>query len=358
MKKLIVLDESSSHFCQFLDNNGVMKKGINPTLDNKTAVEILKKMIIGRETNKKMLQWQRTGKMLTFAPNLGEEALQYATAYAMDKKNDWFVPAFRSFHLMVELGVEVYQLFLYWNGNEYGSKFNDGVNVLPINITIGAQLSQAAGLAYAFKVRKEKKVAITFIGDGGTSEGEFYESMNMAAIHQWPVIFCVNNNEWAISTPTRKETKVSDISSKAIAAGIHRIRVDGNDVFASYEVMLEAFQIAREKSLPVLVEFVTYRQGPHTTSDDPSIYRNKEEEAIGNEKCPIIRLRKYLISKKLWDENLENKTLEEAKGFIEREYEKMVLMNKVSINDIFNYTYETLPDDLIEQKQLAKKYFE
>ena len=358
MEKLLHLDKIESTLHQILNEDGILKKNYHPKMNNQELIDVYSKMVIGREADKKMMQWQRTGKMLTFAPNLGEEALQYATALAMDKKKDWLVPAFRSFHVMNELGVELSQLFLYWNGNELGSKFYDNVNVLPINITIGAQLSQAAGLAYAFKLKKESSVAVTFIGDGGTSEGEFYESMNIAAIYNWPVVFCINNNQWAISTPRDKGSKVEDLSIKAVAAGVYRARVDGNDFFASYDIMTEAIKHARDGKGPVLVEFVTYRQGPHTTSDDPSIYRTEKQENEGIKKDPLSRFFKYLVSKKLWSQKDEDNLLEKAKDYIQAQYDKMELMNHTTINDIFNHTYETLPDDLESQKKQAKKYFE
>ncbi|MGL5591500.1 MAG: pyruvate dehydrogenase (acetyl-transferring) E1 component subunit alpha [Mycoplasmoidaceae bacterium] len=358
MNKLIHLDIIPSHLHQVMNEEGILVKNYQPKLSPEQIVETYKKMVVGREVDKKMLQWQRIGKMLTFAPNLGEEALQFGCALAMDKTRDWLVPAFRSFHLMSELGVEIWQLLLYWNGNEKGSKFFDNVNVLPINITIGAQMSQAAGIGYAFSLKKQKNVAVTFIGDGGTSEGEFYESMNLAAIYNWPVVFCINNNQWSISTPRDKESKVVDLSIKAIAAGVHRARVDGNDLLASYDVMLEAMDHARSGKGPVLVEFVTYRKGPHTTSDDPSIYRTKEEEERWEKKDPIDRLYKYLVSQSLWSKEDEEKLNEYSKTFIQEQYDQMVLMNNTSIDDIFNHTYETLPDDLQEQKKIAKKYFE
>ncbi|UTS70597.1 pyruvate dehydrogenase (acetyl-transferring) E1 component subunit alpha [Mycoplasma bradburyae] len=355
---IIVKNKIPELLHRVIDNEGrVIDPSYVQKLSDERIIEAYYYMNLSRELDKKMLIWQRSGKMLTLAPNLGEEALQIATSLAMTKK-DWLVPAFRSGGLMLHRGVRPYQLMLYWNGNEKGNIFDEGVRVVPVNITIGAQYSQAAGIGYALKYNKERAAAVTFIGDGGTAEGEFYEAMNMASIHKWQTVFCVNNNQYAISTRTHLESAASDISTKAIAVNMPRVRVDGNDLLASYDAMLEAVEYARSGMGPILVEFITYRQGPHTTSDDPSVYRTKEEEAEAKKSDPIARIKKFLIAKGLWDENKEQTMFQQIEAKIEEEYNIMLQHIKTTVDDVFDHTFATLPEDLLEQKAIAKKYFE
>jgi len=305
------------------------------------------------------LKFQRQGRLLTFAPSIGEEALQVATSMAMDKKNDFFVPGYRVNAALLEMGVPQELLLLYWNGNEKGSKFPEHIRSLPLNITIGCQYSHASGVAYALKQQGVLGAAITFIGNGGTSEGEFYEAMNIAAVHKWPVVFCVNNNQWAISTPESESTAAATIAIKSVAVGIPGIRLDGNDVVASYEGMMEALDYARSKG-PILVEFLTYRKGPHTTSDDPKIYRTKKMEEEGNAIDPIIRLKKFLANNKeiKLTPDQDQIIYDEARQMVTTSFKKMEEMNKVSIDDVFDYTYEELTQELKEQKEQCIKEHE
>lgn len=342
---------------QVMDTDGKLAEGYTPNLPVEKILEAYKFMNISRQKDKKMLSWQRSGKMANFAPNLGEEGLQAAVALAMHK-NDWLAPAFRSDCLMIMRGVPIHKLMLYWAGNELGNVFPEGVNVLPINIIIGSQISQNAGLGYALKYQGKKAVAVSFIGDGGTAEGEFYEGINLAAIHKWNSLFCVNNNGFAISTRLKDESAVSDISSKAIAFGIPRVRVDGNDFFASYDAARDALAYIRSGMGPVLIEFVTYRQGPHTTSDDPTIYRTAEEHAEGMKKDPIERLNKWLVANGHWDATKEEAMQKEIADLIESEYKICAeLMHNVTVDDLFDVQYGTITPELARQKELAKKYF-
>ena len=237
-----------------------------------------------------------------------------------------------------------------------GSKIPKNVRTLPLNITIGCQYSHAAGVGYALKFKKTGGVAVAFIGNGGTSEGEFYEAMNIAAVHDWPVVFCVNNNKWAISTPESESTAAATIAAKAIAVGIPGMRLDGNDVLASYEGIEEALHHARTKG-PVLVEFLTYRRGPHTTSDNPKIYRTAEMEAEGEKLDPIIRIKKYLLNDKraIWSAEKDEAIYEEARQMVQESFKKMQKQLEVKVDEVFDYTYKELPDELAEQKELCKK---
>jgi pyruvate dehydrogenase E1 component alpha subunit len=345
--------DKKDEFVRFLDKDGILiNKKNKASVSNEKLLYAYKYMVRSRQQDVYMTQLQRQGRMLTFAPNFGEEALQAATGLAL-KKDDWFVPAFRSNATMLMKGVPLKNQFIYWNGNEKGSKMPEDVNVLPINIPIGTQFSHAAGIAYALKMQNKKAVALTFIGDGGTSEGEFYEAMNIAAINKWPVVFCINNNQWAISTPTKKETSSVTLSVKAVAAGIPAVRVDGNDLIASYEVVNEAINWSKEGNGPVLVEFITWRQGPHTTSDNPREYRTKEAE-IENEKFePMKRIQNYFKSQKIWDDTKDKKLWDEELINCKKAFQESQKSMNSSVDDVFDFTYAKITPELKQQKEEA-----
>lgn len=245
----------------------------------------------------------------------------------------------------------------YWNGSEKGNVIPKDVNVLPINIPIGTQFSHAAGIAYAAKLTGKKIVSMSFIGNGGTAEGEFYEALNIASIWKWPVVFCVNNNQWAISTPNKYENAASTIAAKAKAAGMPGVRVDGNDLLASYEVIQEAVDYARAGNGPVLVEFVTWRQGVHTSSDNPRIYRTEEEEKEHEKWEPMHRIEKYMFDRDMLTEEEKQKIWDDSLAVVKETYEKSLIGLDSTIDEIFDYTYETLPPELEEQKQEAIEFF-
>lgn len=249
-------------------------------------------------------------------------------------------------------------IYLYWFGNERGSRVPDDVNVLPVNIPIGSQYGHASGLAYASKVLKNnKQIAVTYIGDGGTSHGEFYEGLNFAATYDAPMIGIIQNNQWAISTPRRKATKAETLAQKAVAVGVPGIQVDGNDVLAMYAVVKEAAERARKGEGPTLIEAFTYRLGPHTTSDDPTIYRKNEEVEEWKKKDPLIRFKVYMESKGLWDDAKEAKLDEELEAYVKTTFEKVEKEGPiVTIDEVFDHTYATLTDELKEQKEYLKNF--
>ncbi|TDV23573.1 pyruvate dehydrogenase E1 component alpha subunit [Mycoplasmopsis mustelae] len=350
---------SKDEIIRFLDIDGKLTKEgktNEPKLSQEELLKAYKFMVLSRRQDEYMTQLQRQGRMLTFAPNFGEEALQVASAMAL-QKDDWFVPAFRSNATMLYMGMPIKNQMLYWNGNERGSKTPEGINLLPINIPIATQCSHAAGLAYAAKLLGKKVVSVSFVGNGGTAEGEFYEAINTSAIWKWPSVFCVNNNQWSISTPEHLETGSETIAAKAAAAGIPGIRVDGNDFLASYVVMKEAVEFAREGNGPVLVEFITWRQGPHTTSDNPRIYRTIEQEKENEKWEPMHRIENYLFAKKFLTEEQKKQIWDEALLQVKEAYQQSLEELDVALDEVFDHTYQNLTPELLEQKQEAIAYY-
>ncbi|MFW5841669.1 MAG: pyruvate dehydrogenase (acetyl-transferring) E1 component subunit alpha [Bacillota bacterium] len=341
---------------QVLDKNGkVINKDLEPTIDDETLLHMYKTMSLARVQDIKALQYQRQGRMLTFAPVQGQEAAQIGPMAALDKK-DWLVPAFRESAAMLYKGVTLKQIYLYWYGNEMGSQFDEGVRVLPVNVPIGSQISHAAGIAYASKIKKKGEIALAYIGDGGTSHGEFHEGMNFGAVYDVPMITIVQNNQYAISTPRAKQTRSETIAQKAIAYGIPGIQVDGNDVLAMYAAVKEARERALDGKGPSLIEAFTYRLGPHTTSDDPSIYRDDKEVEEWKTKDPLDRFRKYLSNKKLWNKDKEEDLQKELKDFVTKTFKEVEKTGQYDLDDAFDYTYAELPKELKRQKAAYKQY--
>ncbi len=346
-KKLTILDETGS----------IVDKSLEPDISKDKLLEMYKTMVLGRIADTKAVQFQRQGRMLTFVINKGQEAAQVGSAAAIEKR-DWVVPAFREFSALLYKGASLEQLYLYWYGNEKGSYFGEDVKILPVNITIGAQLSHAAGIAIASLLQGKDEVVLTYIGDGGTSEGEFHEALNFAAVFGAPVVFVIQNNHYAISVPRKKQTKAVTLAQKAIAYGIPGIQVDGNDVLAVYAATKEAVERARNGEGPTLIEAETYRLGPHTTSDDPTIYREDKEVEEWLKKEPLIRFKKYIIDKGYWSEEENQKLYDDYTDYVTETFKKVEESGKVPVEDIFKYQYAEMPPHLVEQYEEYIQYLE
>ena len=341
-----------------LDKDGkIINESLHPLIENDNLLKMYKTMLLTKLADIKALQYQRQGRMLTYAPNRGQEAAQVGSIAATEK-NDWLVPAFRELGAWLYKGVPLEQVFLYWYGNEMGSRFPDDVKMLPVSVPIASQLNHATGIAMASKIKGEKDVAIAYVGDGGTSQGEFHEAVNFAAVFNAPVIFLIQNNQWAISVPRSTQTKSKTLAQKAIAYGIPGIQVDGNDVLAMYAATKEAVERARNGEGPTLIEAVTYRLGPHTTSDDPTIYRDDAEVKEWEEKDPIERFKKYLIDKGLWSEEEDKRLYEEYENYVGESFKKVEESGLVPLEDIFKYTYSEMTPNLVEQYEEYKKFLQ
>lgn len=351
-------DPLKGQMLQILDENGkIVNEDLVPKIKKDTLLKMYRTMILGRITDEKAIQFQRQGRMLTYAPNQGQEAAQLGSIAAMDD-NDWLVLAFRELNSMLYKGVTLEQVFLYWLGNEWGSRFNDGVKVLPINVPIGSQISHAAGLAYAAKLRKTGEASIVYIGDGGTSHGEFHEGMTFASTYKLPMITIIQNNQYAISTPREKVIAAKTLAQKAVGYGIPGIQVDGNDVLAMYLAVETARKRAADGEGPTLIEAVTYRMGPHTTSDNPKLYREDDEVEKWAKRDPIIRFKQYLIDKKYWSEAKDEALLKETKKEVLDTFKKVENLGEVDVHDVFKYTYETMTPELEKQLDKYKQFMD
>lgn len=324
------------------------KKEDLPDLKKDELLYLYKTMLYTRVIDEKAISYQRQGRMLTYAPNTGQEATQVGSAYAM-KKGDYLVPSFRELGAWLVKGVPLKNIYLYWYGNEWGSHMPEGVNVLPISIPIASQFSHAAGIGMANDIKGENNVAVAYVGDGGTSHGDFHEGLNFAAVFNAPVVFIIQNNQFAISVPRKKQTKSQTLAQKAISYGMEGIQVDGNDIFAMYNVTKKAIDKARNGGGPTLIEAYTYRLGAHTTSDDPSKYRTDEEVEPWKEKDPLLRFEKYLREENLIDDKWVKETKEELEKDVVATFESIENKSDTEVEDIFKYHFETMPPQLEEQ---------
>lgn len=328
-----------------------------PDLGPEALVNLYETMRFSRIIDEKTLQYQRQGRMLTYAPNLGQEAAQVGSSAALGA-NDWVAPSFRELGVWLNRGASLEHIFLYWFGNEMGMRMPEDIRVLPVSVPIASQMQHATGLAYASRYKGTNEVAVAYVGDGGTSQGDFHEALNFASVQDLPNVFIIQNNQFAISTRRQLQTKAKTIAQKAIGYGIPGIVVDGNDVLAMYAVTREAVERARNGEGPTLIEAYTYRMGAHTTSDDPTVYRDDSEVESWREKDPIDRFRKFLIREGHWSDEKESEFVSERSDYVKTVFEKVEKSGGVDLKDIFDYVYEKRTPILEAQYQKKKAYFQ
>ncbi len=322
-----------------------------PKLTDTELKEIMRRMVFTRTWDQRAVSLGRQGRLGFYAPVSGQEASMVGSQFALQKE-DFILPGYRDIPQMLWHGFPLYQAILYSRGHQHGGQIPKDVHVLMPQIIIGAQIVQSAGVAMGFKKRNKQNVAITFTGDGGSSQGDFYEGMNFAGAFKLPCIFVVQNNGYAISVPSVKQSAAESIAQKAVAAGITGIQVDGMDVLAVYKAVYDAAERGRKGQGPTLIEAITYRYGPHSLSgDDPTRYRTKDEAGEWEQqRDPLARYRKFLVRKKLWGDEDEAKAIEEAKAAVAEALTKADGVEKMTIPNLIDSVFEVTPPDLAEQK--------
>lgn len=320
--------------------------------DKETLRDLYKIMVRTRVFDKKAIALQRTGKMGTYAPINGQEAISTATGHAM-RTDDVLIPYYRDYAAQLQRGVKMSEILAFWGGDERGSDFQCQSQDLPICVPIASQCLHAAGVGFAIKYRKQPRVAVVTIGEGGTSEGDFYEAMNVAGTWKLPVVFIVNNNQWAISVPISQQTAAETIAQKAIAAGFAGVQVDGNDIIACREVIGNAIEKARRGEGPTLVEALTYRLCDHTTADDATRYQPQDQVEAAKHKEPLARFRHYLEAQGVWNANEEEAIHRAASEEVQKEVEIYLNQTPQPISSMFDFHYAELPPYLVEQRAIA-----
>jgi len=351
-------DPAEDKMLQVIDNNGkVISKELMPDLSDEEMVKLYKDLLFVRTLDHMIVSYQRQGRVYTYPPNYGQEAISVA-AGAVLRHEDWLVPAFRELGAWLAKGVTVKEVFLYAMGHEEGLNFKEANHVLPFSVPIASQFLHASGIGYAIKYNKKDEVAMAFVGDGGTSEGDFHEALNFAGVWKVPVIFVVQNNQYAISVPVKSQTSSINIAIKSRAYGIKGLKVDGNDIFAMLAAFRYVHEYARKEQQAVLIEAVTYRKGAHTTSDDPTKYRTTDEEKEWDKKDPLRRMKLFLEKKKLWSDAEEERVTEEYRKEIDRQFLEVEQTVSYPLEDALKYTYAEMPQDLRDQQIEHEKFLQ
>lgn len=336
---------------QVLNTEGqVVDQELMPDLPDDQLVDLFKQMVWSRIINGRTTKLNRQGRLGFFAPTSGEEASQMGSNYAM-KADDFLLAGYRDVPELVKHGLPLWQAFLWSKGHVAGNVYPQELQAVPPQIIIGAQYVQTAGVALGIKKNGQPNVAYTYTGDGGTSQGDFYEGMNFAGAYHAPALFIVQNNLYAISVPRKKQTAAKTLAQKAMAAGIPGVQVDGMDALAVYETARQAREWIVAGNGPVMIETLTYRYGPHTLSgDDPHRYRTKEEEEQWHAKDPLVRMRKFLEAKGLWNDQLEKEYTDQVNQEVDEAMKQVESQPEQRVSEFLKNEYVETPPAI--QKQI------
>ena len=326
---------------EILDEKGNIDVSLAPSFNADELKRMYELFLLARTFDQRALNLQREGRIGTYPSILGQEASQLGSALAAGKA-DWLFPTFRESGVYIARGLSLDLIFQYWAGDERGMKIPEGMNVFPLSIPVGSQIPHAVGAAMAAKYRKDGAASLVYFGDGGSSRGDFHEGLNMAGVFKLPVVFLCQNNQWAISLRREQQTASKTIAQKAIAYGFEGIQVDGNDIFAVYKATTDALRKARDGGGPTLIECFTYRIADHTTSDDASRYRQKEELEIWKARDPILRMRLFLEKKGLWTDVYQKEADARSKAAVDEAQKKAETAAPADPRDMFTYTAANL----------------
>ncbi|RMH52431.1 MAG: pyruvate dehydrogenase (acetyl-transferring) E1 component subunit alpha [Alphaproteobacteria bacterium] len=330
----------------FLDPDGTPRAPLPDfARDRGSLVAMYRAMLLARAFDARAVALQRTGRLGTYPSALGQEAVAVGTAAAM-APGDLLVPSFREHGAQIMRGVRMEELFLYWGGDERGSDFRDQREDFPVCVPVGTQYPHAAGVALAFQLRGEDRVAVAVGGDGSTSRGDFAEALNIAGVWKLPAVFVVANNGWAISVPREAQSAAQTLAQKAVAAGIPEQQCDGNDVIAVRATVAAALARARAGQGPSLIECLTYRLADHTTADDASRYRDDAAVSARWAEEPVRRLRAHLARAHGWSAAEEEALHAGIAAEVDAATEAYLATPPQPATAIVDYLYAALPPDL------------
>ncbi|MCJ8169894.1 pyruvate dehydrogenase (acetyl-transferring) E1 component subunit alpha [Atopomonas sediminilitoris] len=339
-------------YTRYLAPDGTLQGSLPAWADDPALLcRLYKQMRLTRLFDQKAIALQRTGRIGTYASTLGQEAIGVAIGELM-QADDVLVPYYRDTAAQLRRGVRMEEILLYWGGDERGCAYADPAvqEDFPPCVPIATQALHACGVASAFKIRGEHRVAVTTCGDGATSKGDFLEALNVAGAWHLPVVFVVNNNQWAISVPRAMQCAAPTLAQKAAGAGIAGEQVDGNDMFAVYDRVQAALERARRGKGPTLIECLSYRLSDHTTADDASRYRSEAELKQAWAEEPLKRLQSFLVQHRLWDESHEQAWLSEAQTRIQAAVTAYEATAAQAPADPLDYVYAQWPSALAEQR--------
>lgn len=348
--------EFKIQYQQILDQNGTIVQELPAfARDAEEVLRMYRVMTLARTFDTKAVNLQRTGKLGTYASCLGHEATHVAVGAAM-RPEDVLAPVYREYGTQLWRGVTMREILLYWGGDERGNDFAVPRHDFAWCVPIATQTLHAAGAAMAFKLRGEKRCAVAYIGDGGTSEGAFYEALNLAGARSLPLVIVIVNNQWAISVPRSSQTATATLAQKAVAAQIPGIQVDGNDLFAVRQVVGDALEAARGGLGPTLIEALTYRLSDHTTADDASRYRSDQEVKEAWLAEPLIRIRSHLVKAGTWDDAREQALLRESSRLVEAAVAEYLAAPMPPTDAMFDHLFANPPKRLAEQRATARRF--
>jgi pyruvate dehydrogenase E1 component alpha subunit len=349
----------SLELLSILDKDGKAHKGTDPNLPAAELQKLYRLMVATRALDDRGLALQRQGRIGFYLQSTGQEASHLGAAYAL-KESDWLFPAYRQPGILLLREVPLHMVVSEWFGNSGDTSKGRQMpvhysfrqaNFVSISSPIGTQLTQAAGAGMAARMRGDDTVFMTFCGDGGTSSNDFHTGLNFAAVYKAPVVFVCENNGYAISVPSEKQTASESMAIKAEAYGMPGVRVDGNDILAVYRVCKEAVDRARKGEGPTLVETVTHRMASHSSSDDAARYRDAKDYEAWKKKDPIARFQLYLKHKKLWTEAFEQECVEGAKAAIQAAVTTAEALPNPNVDSLFEDVFMNLTPQLKEQRQ-------
>jgi len=335
---------------QILAPDGTVPDGYQAPLGRADLLSAYRSMLLSRRVDERAFNLQRQGRLGVFSPVNGQEASVIGSAFALDPTRDWVVPQYRELPAMLHHGYSLERFLLYCMGNPEGNRMPDGVNLLPIQISLATQLPHAVGLAWGLRHQGRDGVVCVYFGDGASSEGDFHEACNLAGVQRAPVIFLLQNNRWAISTPVSKQTAGS-FAPRAAGYGFPGELVDGNDFFAVYEATARAVTRARTGEGPTLIESRTYRMGPHNTADDPTRYVDPAELEVHRALDPVVRLRGFLLDADLLSDELEQRMRAEIEEELAAAVAAAEARGAGRSEQIFDHVYADPPLRFLDQRR-------
>ncbi len=338
---------------EILDATGEVDGELLPALTDHQFLRLYDLLLLTRLADERALHLQREGRLGTFPSSLGQEASQVGSGFALAPQ-DWVFPSFRELGVFLCRDYPLSLYYRYWTGDERGLSGPADVNIFPINIAVGTHLLHAAGVAMGALYRKDPVVAVPYLGDGGTSKGDFHEALNMAGLYRLPLVAICQNNHWAISVSRQAQTASETLAQKAVAFGIHGVQVDGNDVLAVYQATCEALERARSGGGATFIECETYRIADHTTADDARRYRDPAEVERWRQRDPLLRMRNFLQQRGLWDEPEQQAREEVLRSQIERAVADAEATPPPRVEEMFRYTCHELSSRQREQLEEAR----
>lgn len=342
---------------QVLQPDGTLGRGHQAPMSDEETLAALRLMMLSRAVDEWAVRLQRMGRLGTYGPVHGQEASVVGSSLALDPRLDWLAPAYREQPAMLHHGMPLERLLAVYMGKLTGGRIPDDVRMLPRNQSVAAQLAHAVGLAWAQKLRRTGAAVMVFLGEGAASEGDFHESCNLAGVLRAPIVFVIQNNSWAISTPSSVQT-AGVLWARGAGYGFPGHVIDGNDLFGVYLTAREAVVRARAGSGPTLMENRTYRMGIHNTTDNPKAYREAAEVEAAAALDPIRRVQLYLAARDRWNDEVERLWAGEIETEIRGAMEKASTYPAPRPEDVFDHVYANPPARMTRQRSELMKRFE